>query len=198
MSDKELIFAIKNNDNEAFKALFSKYYGSLVGYVRTYTNDIQAAEDIVQQLFVDIWAKREKLNITESVKGFLYTVAYRTYINSLRGKVRRNNFFDELKEKMLRASIEEDKELAQKRIEKLRSIINTLPPKCKEILELSKFSGLKYSEIAEKLDVSQKTVEAQMRIAYTKIREGFKNEKLILLIISDFFNLQNSNTNSFG
>jgi len=71
----------------------------------------------------------------------------------------------------------------EKRLEKLKAIIETLPEKCKEILLLNKMDGLKYREIAIKLNISIKTVEAQMRIAFQKIREGFKDNPLILFVL---------------
>ena len=71
------------------------------------------------------------------------------------------------------------------RIKRLKAIIETLPPKCKEILLLNKISGLKYKEISEHLHISQKTVETQMRVAYIKIRKGFDDDKLIMFFIND-------------
>lgn len=187
MQDLDLINAIKEDDRTAFKTLFKRYYGELVGYVTTYTNRKPAAEDIVQQLFVTLWIKRHDINVTKSVKGYLYTVAHRAYIDQYRSTKRRDAFFDELKEKALRDSIKENKEVINKRIKRLKEIVETLPPKCREILELNKLSGLKYQEIAEHLDISVKTVESQMRIAYQRIREGFENDSSILIFISKIF-----------
>ncbi|WP_299549194.1 RNA polymerase sigma-70 factor [Seonamhaeicola sp.] len=184
MQDLELIIAIKKDDRSAFKMLFKKYYGDLVSYITTYTGRKPAAEDIVQQLFVTLWVKRNELNVTKSVKGYLYTVAHRAYIDHYRSNKRRDAFFDELKEKALRDSITENKDAAQQRINKLKQIVETLPPKCREVLELNKLSGLRYQEIANHLGVSIKTVESQMRIAYQKIREGFENDTSILIFIS--------------
>ncbi|WP_341214730.1 RNA polymerase sigma-70 factor [uncultured Wocania sp.] len=187
MGDKTLIFAIKKDDAKAFKVLFDKYYNTLVAYVKTFTKDKQSSEDIVQQVFVELWLKRHQLNISISVKGYLFTVAYRTYIDSIRSIKRRDNLLDDLKEKLLRESIIEDENTKNRRLNKLRFIINSLPPKCRKILELNKFHGLKYSEIAEKLDISNKTVESQMRIAYKKIREGFKNDNMFFLFVGGFY-----------
>ncbi|WP_282135765.1 RNA polymerase sigma factor [Seonamhaeicola maritimus] len=187
MQDLELIKAIQEDDRSAFKILFKKYYGMLVNYVTTFTGRKPAAEDIVQQLFVTLWVKRHGLNITKSVKGYLYTVAHRAYVDHYRSSKRKNAFFDELKEKAIRDSIQENKETAERRIQKLKEIVETLPPKCREVLELNKLSGLKYQEIAEHLDVSIKTVESQMRIAFQKIREGFENDPTILIFISKLF-----------
>ncbi|TXE09682.1 RNA polymerase sigma-70 factor [Seonamhaeicola algicola] len=187
MQDLDLIHAIKLDDKNAFEVLFQKYYTNLVNYILVYTQHKPTAEDIVQQVFINIWVKRSELNVTKSVKGYLYTVAHRAYIDFYRSTKRRDAFFDELKEKALRDAIKENKHIVKQRIRKLQQIVETLPPKCKEILELNKLHGLKYQEIAEKLQISVKTVESQMRIAYQRIREGFDNDSTVLVFITDLF-----------
>ena len=187
MEDLKIVRAIKKGDSNAFKELFKKYYDALVNYVRTYANDLQVAEDITQQVFITLWTERNSLQIDKSVKGYLYTTSYRAYIDYYRKTKRRDAFIDELKEKTLRDSILEDKEITENRINRLKSIINTLPPKCKEVVELHKLRGLKYQEIAERLNISKKTVESQMRIAYAKIREGFEKDNIIMFFVRRFF-----------
>ena len=184
MEDLILIKAIIKNDKSAFDSLFKKYYDPLLGYIRTFTKDLQIAEDIVQQVFVDLWTERHSIKIEKSVKGFLYTVVYRRYLDHYRNLKRKNSFFDELREKALRDSIVADKESVDNRIKRLKAIIETLPPGCKEVLLLSKMSGLKYKEISKLLNISQKTVETQMRTAYIKIRKGFENDSLFMFFLN--------------
>ena len=187
MNDLSLITAIKNNDRKAFEGLFNKYYSPLVSYINTFTNDIYLSEDIVQQTFIVLWDKRLKLNITKSPKSYLYSVAYNMYIDHYRKLKKQDLFFDELRESALRSIINEDDELAEKRIKKLKTIVENLPPRCKKILQLNKLSGLKYKEISVMLGISQKTVEAQMRIAFQKIRKGFESDKLFFVFINKLF-----------
>lgn len=82
---------------------------------------------------------------------------------------------DVLKRHALEVRLHEGEDATARRIEKLKKIIEILPDGCREILTLNKMEGLKYREIAEKLNISVKTVESQMRIAYRKIREGFED-----------------------
>ncbi|MBD0833395.1 RNA polymerase sigma factor [Aestuariibaculum sediminum] len=182
MEDLGLIQAIANNDKEAFNSLFSKYYRPLVIYITTYTNDVPASEDIVQQVFITIWEKRLKLEGVKSLKSYLYKIAYNTFIDQYRTTKKQNLFFEELRQDILRELITENKEYQEKRILQLKKLINTLPPKCKEILELNKLRGLNYKEIASKLNISEKTVDAQMRLAFKKIRLGFEDNNLLLYI----------------
>ena len=69
----------------------------------------------------------------------------------------------------------------------MKNTIEALPPKCKEIIYLNKVQGIKYSEIANQLDISIKTVESQMRIAFKKIRKAFKEDKTILFLLFETF-----------
>ncbi|GAA3642870.1 RNA polymerase sigma factor [Flavivirga jejuensis] len=189
MQDLKLINAIKHDDENAFEVLFKKYYANLVNYINVYTYHKSTSEDIVQQLFITLWTKRKELNITKSVKGYLYTVAQRDYLDYYRSLKRKDTFFDELKEIAVRNSIDEDEDIVNRKIKRLKEIIDTLPPKCKEILELNKLSGLKYQEIAKHLGISVKTVESQMRIAYQRIREGFENDLSILFFLKEFISI---------
>ncbi len=191
MTDLTLIQAIQTNDKKSFEILFHRYYNPLVAYITTFTKDIDLSEDIVQQTFISIWTKRNTLNIRTTPKSYLYTASYNMYIDHYRKTKNFDLFFEEFQEQALRNAIDEDQELTEKKVIRLKQILETLPPKCKEILELNKINGLKYREIAELLDISQKTVETQIRIAFQKIRQGFETDKslisILLLIAIQFF-----------
>src|SRR5690606_24285323 len=101
--------------------------------------------------------------------------------------------FDQLKTKAIEENEKEDNELTERRIQRLKETIDTLPYRCKRILEMNKIEGLKYREISEILGISVKTVESQMRIAFQKIREAFKDEELFLFFLSRTFKNEKSN-----
>ena len=175
MSNEELVAAIQQGDRGAFKFLFNKYYSPLVGYIMTFTQNHQQSEDIVQHSYITLWQKRDRLLKSSSLKNYLYTIAYNRYIDLYRKTVLKNDFLMELQMENLRNHIEEDYEVLNRRITKLKQIIAQLPPRCKEILYLSRQRGLEHIEIAEKLNISHRTVEEQIRIAFKKIRAGFEN-----------------------
>ena len=151
--NKELLLAIQQGDKSAFEFLFKKYYEALVGYITTYTQDSQLSEDIVQHSFISLWNKRHKLLLDTSPKNYLYTIAYNRYIDLYRKKKREDTLLKELC------------------LENLR----------KEVLYLSKLRGLDYNEIAEKLKISPRTVEEQVRIAFKKIRKGFNDSQILFI-----------------
>ena len=102
-------------------------------------------------------------------------MAYHALLDRQKAKNKQWEFLIELKHQLLEES--QPKEQQQHlQLHKLHVAIDTLPSKCKEILKLNKFEGLQYEEIAAYLNLSPKTVEAQMRIAYIKIREAFEND----------------------
>lgn len=184
MEEKDLIHAITKGDDVVFKDLFMRYYQPIVGYINTFTNDLHLSEDIVQQSFIKIWKQRKDLDVTKSTKSYLYTIAYNTYIDNYRKQRREDVVLDTLREQAIRESIAEDTEIMEARITRLKQLVTQLPPRCREILILNKLEGLTYKQIAEKLELSQKTVESQMRIAYQKIREGFENDGIFMFILT--------------
>ncbi|AUP78831.1 RNA polymerase sigma factor [Flavivirga eckloniae] len=180
---KESVARLKKDDKEIFKYLFNQYYKSLVGYITTYTRSQSDSEDIVQYSYTKLWENRKQLKGNISPKNYLYTIAHNRYIDLYRKSIRDNDLLQELRQENLRNRIEEDDEFLKKRIEKLKKIIDLLPPRCKEILYLSRQRGLEYKEIGNILNISSRTVEEQIRIAFKKIREAFENEQLLLFLL---------------
>lgn len=183
-----LVKSLKKGDRAAFKFFFETYYDRLVAYINTFTNDKMTSEDIVQQAFISFWEDRNKIDVSKSPRSYLFTIAYHRYIDSIRIEKRKERFLDELWQRALSSRIKEDEEVLKKRIDKLKSILDTLPPKCKEIIHLNKVEGIKYKEIADKMCISIKTVESQMRIAFKKIRKAFKDDKTFLMLWISYFN----------
>jgi len=184
MNELEVTKAIRNGDENAFRHLFNLYYDRLVAYIVTYTHDKMSSEDIVQQAFIDLWNAKDKLHECKSPKNYLYTIAYNRFIDSINKDKRRSKLLDIVYENALRDRIEEDNDTLERRVVKMNQIIKSLPPKCRQTLEMNKIKGLKYKEIADIMGVSIKTVESQMSVAFKKIRKGFEKENLYLLLVN--------------
>ncbi len=187
MNDIKAVNDLKKGNKIAFKYLFNTYYNRLVAYITTYNNNIAQSEDIVQQTFIKLWDNREKLDEGQSPKGYLYTIAYNLYCDTLKTKKKQEKLMSVIWERALRDRIEDDIDAKEKRILKMKEVIESLPPRCKEILKLNKIQGVMYKDIAKHMGISIKTVEAQMRIAFAKIREAFKNEQLFLFLLLNKF-----------
>ncbi|MBD0824962.1 RNA polymerase sigma factor [Aestuariibaculum marinum] len=188
MSDTTLTIAIKNGDEIAFKTLFDRYYKRVVAYILTVSKDQDLSADIGQQAFITLWETRDNLDTSKSIKSFIFKIAYNKYIDHCRKTKKKETFLDELKNNSLQL-ITDDEDIIENKLKKLKQLIEDLPERCREILKLNKIEGLKYKEIAEYFNISQKTVESQMRIAYQKIREGFEddNELYLFIVLSGYY-----------
>jgi len=183
MNEIEAVIAMKKGDRSAFRYLFNTLYDRLVAYITTYTHNKIQSEDIVQQAFISLWEDKSKLDESKSPKPYLYAIAYNRYIDTIKKAKKQEKLISQIWERALVDRIEEDSETLEKRIHKMKQVIDSLPPKCKEIIMLNKIQGVKYKEIAAQMGISVKTVESQMRIAFTKIREAFKEDDPLLFLL---------------
>jgi RNA polymerase sigma-70 factor (ECF subfamily) len=170
--DTEIIRRIGQGDVGQFESLFRSSYVSLVRYANTLIRDHDSAEEIVQDLFFVIWRDKEKLHIESSLNGYLYRAVHNRclhYIdhNRIVEKYAKEMAFAEQENNESPTDILHYKELQAK----IAGILERLPEKCGRIFCMSRFEGLKYSEIAEKLSVSVKTVEANMGRALKEFRK---------------------------
>lgn len=172
---------IKQGDIKAFENLFHTYYAPLSYYAARILNDDILGEEIVQDFFVSLWEKREQISVEISVKNYLFRSIKNQCLNLIKhNKIKERHTQKILSENNIQHNIEEILD-ANELSEKIEQSINELPDKRKEIFRLSREEGLKYREIAEKLNISIKTVETQMSLAIKHLREKLKNINSILL-----------------
>lgn len=177
--EENLLFEkVKKGDIKVFEALFHHFYGFLCEYASKILYDRDAAEEIVQDLFVEIWEKREKLSIETSLKSYLFQSVKNRCLNVIQHQKIKTKYAEKLiSDTDPSVSVDEvyvEFDLA----EKIEAAIRSLPEKRREIFRLSREEGLKYREIAEKLNVSVKTVETQMSLAIKTLREKLKKYRL--------------------
>ncbi|MFO7853474.1 MAG: RNA polymerase sigma-70 factor [Bacteroidota bacterium] len=187
-TDYNLVKSLKKGDLFAFDKLFSKYSKKLYYFARSYLGSSEDAEGMVQEVFLLIWNKREELKEHLSFNAFLYTVTYNAIRKYFRKKEREKRHLDKFledyegKHNRTVTDIEYNNllELANKAIEKL-------PERRKLIFKLSRYKGLTNKEIAEKLNISKKTVENQIRSALKFIRDQLGKETLFTLLFYYLF-----------
>lgn len=173
--EKELYRKLKAGDEKAFKTIFLKYYPSLCHFAFHFLNDREIAEETVQDLFVKIWEKRETINIESSIKHYLFRSVKNQILNQIQHEKIKKQYADRIKESFQKETNPESYFLEVDLVDKIEKSIESLPPKRKEIFRLSRENGMKYQEIAEKLNISVKTVEAQMGLALKYLREELKD-----------------------
>ncbi|WP_111307060.1 RNA polymerase sigma factor [Confluentibacter sediminis] len=180
--EKKLIANIKDGCEEAFKSVYIYYYKRLCVYILNFTGDRDLTEDIVQDTFFKLWNHRETLRVDCSLSGYLYRITYNNFIDACREKKKQDNQLENLRVHVL-SNLLDDDDLFNQRLQKVKSAIDQLPPRCKEIFLLNKQSGMRYKEIAEHLGLSVKTVENQIGKALNIIRQKIDNKIDIMLLM---------------
>lgn len=169
---------IKNGNEKAFNEAFDLYYTSLCFFADNILHDFDLSRSVVQQVFVDMWVKREKLQVV-SLKAYLFQSARNAALDVLKHKKAESKYLAMLdqSEKELMTDWIENAELA----DRINKAIDKLPEKCRQIFILCRFEELKYAEVAERLNISVKTVEMQVSIALKKLRSDLAEYQSINL-----------------
>jgi len=166
-----------------FEALFKLHFQYLCNFARQYVGDTDAAQEITQKVFITLWEKREEMDPKLAVKSYLFTSVKNRCLNFIRdNKTYRSKVLDlDCGEVVI--GIEEEYFEEEELKEQIREALASLPPTCRKVFEMSRFQQMKYKEISEELEISQKTVEAHMSKALKMLREALKQYLLILLLI---------------
>lgn len=158
---QDLVQKIQAGDKKAFEQAFKELYPSLVSYGYQFTKDQSSSEEIVQEVFFKFWEKRNDLDITTSLKSYLFRSVHNTCLNQIKHeKVKLK--YQEIQMHTRSELYKEDPVIYNELETKITASIELLPEQCQRIFKMSRFEGLKYKEIAYKLSLSVKTVEAQM------------------------------------
>ena len=159
------------DDTQAYKQLFLLFYPSLVPFAISIIKSKELAEEIVSDVFIKIWQKREQLNKVDNLKFYLFTAVKNRCINELNDPKNKTaiNINDVSIEFRSLYHDPEQKMISAEMINNIRMAVQELPPRCRLIFKLVKEEGLKYKEVAELLQLSVKTVESQMSLAFKKI-----------------------------
>jgi RNA polymerase sigma-70 factor (ECF subfamily) len=176
-SDSEIIRRIREGDKQEFEKLFRSSYVSLVRYAKRILKDHDTAEEIVQDLFFRLWQDRGTLTIESSLNGYLFRSVHNKSLHFIEHQKVVDRHAGEIA-----ASADETSEPVTEAIyyselqSKVARVLERLPEKCSVIFRMSRFEGLKYNEIAEKLSVSLKTVEANMGKALKEFRKALAEQ----------------------
>ena len=181
--ESQLIENIKNGDQEAWDYIVGLYYQPLFGYVMSMVREKETAEELVQDVFVNFWAKRERINITSSLKAYLYRAARNHTLNFIKRRKFELNYQRSLAERMTIQHNDTEQAFHFSELEKkLYGAIEALPEKRKEIFRMSRFEDLTYKEIAAALDIPVRQVHYQIGLALKELRtklQGLVDYKLM-------------------
>ncbi|WPQ66181.1 RNA polymerase sigma-70 factor [Chitinophaga sancti] len=180
-SDEYLLDLIRlNNDHAAFSMLYERYWNKLLAISFNLTNDKSVSKEIVQEIFISLWNRRNSLEI-KNLNNYLATAVKFSFFDFIEKERRRRVLasakFGEREEAELDLGIEA---LFMK--EYLTSLLTSLPEKCRLIVTYSRIHDMSNSAIAEKLNISEKTVEGHLTKGLKLLRSNFKNRKSLAVL----------------
>lgn len=177
--DHLAVKCLKEGDVKAFDDLFNKYSPRLFNFSLKYLKSAEEAEEVVQEVFLYIWEKKAALKPESSFNSYIFTIAYNIIKKHFIKKARENAFKDD----QIRSFLQQENGLDQLidykiLLEKVELIINSLPPRRREIFIKRKYEELSVKQIAEQLGISPNTVENQLTSAQKQISGELKKESL--------------------
>jgi RNA polymerase sigma-70 factor, Bacteroides expansion family 1 len=188
LNDNQLLETLKAGDITAFEMLFRSYYQPLCNYAYTFVQDRDEAEEIVQTTFLAVWERKEALEIRTAVKPYLYAMVRNACLNVLKHeKVKKQHAVVQMAVGERSVESVARTVMASELETKIYEAMDTLPEQCRLVFKLSRFEELKYSEIAEQLNISVKTVENHMGKALRIMREQLRDYLPLLIVIMNGF-----------
>lgn len=187
VNDQQLVEEIRRGNEIAFNKAFDLYYSRLCFFSDKILCDFDLSRSIVQQVFVDLWIKHDKL-VINSLQSYLYHSVQNSALDVLKHRKVESRYLSSLEknEPAVVDDLIEDAELS----DRINRAIQNLPEKCREIFLLCRFEEMKYAEVAQHLNISVKTVEMQISIALKKLRKELSDYQMIHL-----FSIFSSNKN---
>lgn len=173
LSDNELLELITSGDRNAFSEIYNRYWKKLLSVAVNKIDELEEAEEIVQDIFISFWERRQKLEITASLNAYLaVSVKYR--VLKVLAKRSQHLKYADHSFKLIDPSVNSTEEWLE--FEELKSrlqiLVSNLPEKCRLVYQLSREQGFSQKEIAKECSISEKTVEAHLGKALKSLRTG--------------------------
>lgn len=165
----KILEALKGQDRDAYKYLFNEYFEKLVFFAEYFVLEREEAEDIVQDVFYEIWENSSGLKISSNLKSYLFVQVKNKCLN----RIKHLNVVDKHKQWLWEAQVYADipeVEIDSELMQKVYAAIDELPAQSRQIFTDCVLNGKKYIEVAEDMDISINTVNTQMKRAYKKLR----------------------------
>lgn len=176
----EFLAQLKHGDEAAFKTLFELYYRPLTLFALKYIDDVEEAKEIVQEFFIRFWSRHAELDIRFSLKPYMYRGVKNACLNHIEASKVARRHLREYKSPQITHDNALENMLVAEQEEMLLLAIDRLPEKCRQIFALSRQEKLSNQAIADRLQLSVKTVEAQISIALKRLREFLISMVLLL------------------
>lgn len=181
---QELVERLRAGDVRAVEELYDRYFRKLYLSAFAVLKDRFASEDIVQEVFVSLWQRREGLVLNRSFEAYLTRAVRNQVLNHIRlDKAQHVSLFERLEERIWGPADPENQLYVKELQLRVQGIVEQMPEKMRAVYQLSRVEGLSHKEIAERLNLSPKTVEAQIRNALIRLRESLGNILPLIILI---------------
>jgi RNA polymerase sigma-70 factor, ECF subfamily len=183
-SNTDIVKRLKKGDMAAFDAIYNKYCHKLHRFVLMYLKQEEDAEEIVQDVFIKIWDLRDKIDIYASFESFLFTIAYNATMSLLRKRVSQTKTKEYIKSLQQISNAEEviDEMHFKDLNHKVQTLLEQLTPRQKEIYLLSREEGLSHGEIAQKLKISESTVNNHLVATLKYLKSQIDNSLIVNIL----------------
>lgn len=182
LKDAAILLKLKENEHEGYKELFDHYYRPLVAYAMNYCDSLTQAEDVVQDLFVGIWDKKQHLTFEAQIGPYLYRAVKNNVFKLLKNN--KNVFLDQVENNLVLLYDDDyiDEQNLEKRKKKLYAEMDSLPEKGKEVFVAIVFEERSYKDIAASMNISVNTVKTHYARALKQLRSSVDNIILFLML----------------
>lgn len=171
--EKQIALKVIEGNHDAFAQLYDLYAERIYYFALRFMISKEDAENVTQEVFVKLWETRDRIDVNLSLSSYLFTIARNTIFNIHRKRVNEIAYLEHLSTYLESNHVRLENEIIFRDIqEQLERIINDLPPQRKKVFDLSRKQGLSHKEIAEQLNISEKTIETHIRLALKTLREG--------------------------
>ena len=178
VDDRTLLAQLRAGEENAIALLFERYYEALCAFAVAYTSSSAEAEEVVEDVFLHLWEARERLEIRDSVKGYLYMATRNRALNHARHVRAERRWIDAAWQPddppgmgQALPSVEDDLHAAEF-VRAVRDAVDRLPPRCRQVFLLHRQHGLTYIEIGTALEISPRTVENLIARSLRHLRKG--------------------------
>jgi len=181
--DRQIVRKLRQGDQGAFHLLYQQYAGKIFHFALRYLKTQEDAENLTQDIFLKIWENHETLNPDLSLNAYIFTITKNTIFNQNRKKVNEQLYLSDMKEYLDSCIGRTENDILLNEVKNMiDQAMDQLPRKRKKIFRLSRFECLSHREIAQQMNISEKTVEAHIRLALKSIR-SFLNRNMSLILL---------------
>lgn len=192
LASNDILNKIKSGEEASFEKVYRYYYPRLIYFAKQYVLDAEASKNIVQDVFTELWAKRITLHEDTNLQAWLFTVTKNKSLKTISQLKSRQNYDNYLKSRQLEVNFKSLSEFDTSNLvfeelqAQIQASIEKLTPACRKVFEMSRFEDKKNKEIAEELNLSVKTVEAQISKALRTLKTDLKNYLPLFYIFFHF------------